>query len=88
MAVIDWLKARIFQWFLKSVVLNLFRETGSAEVVKQGKMRWLHQNELQAILKEELTLQDVSMTFSGCLQWAVCPSVFCKLELFSFSCNT
>ena len=37
------------------------RETADTEVVKQGKMRWLHQNELQALLKEELTLKDVSM---------------------------
>ncbi|CAB3978590.1 28S ribosomal S9, mitochondrial [Paramuricea clavata] len=33
-------------------------ETVIAEIVKQGKMRWLHQNELQALLKEELMLKD------------------------------
>jgi hypothetical protein len=36
-------------------------ESGNAEIVQQGKMRWLHQNELQEVLKEELTLKDVSI---------------------------
>ncbi|XP_028409839.1 28S ribosomal protein S9, mitochondrial-like [Dendronephthya gigantea] len=35
-----------------------FGEQDKAKVVKQGKMRWLNENEFQAVLKEELKLKD------------------------------
>jgi hypothetical protein len=43
-------------------------------------MRWLYQNELQALLKEELMLKDVSMTFP-CTLWQFHISLNLELSL-------